>query len=66
VDTTYSEHSSVLKFIEFVFALPTLASINHAFDTSTPTVNNQAGGAAFPPRDGNTASSNLTQCFTFG
>ena len=66
VDTKFSEHSSVLKFIETVFALPTLASINHLFDHSTPRTNNQANGAPFPPRDGNPAISDLTQCFTFG
>ena len=66
MDTAYSEHSSVLKFIEAVFGLPTLASINHMFDKSTPKVNNQANGAPFPPRDGNPAISDLTQCFTFG
>jgi phospholipase C len=66
VDTTFSEHSSVLKFIEVVFGLPTLASINHQFDTSTPTTNNATGGKPFPPRDGNAAISDLTQCFTFG
>ncbi len=66
VDTTYSEHSSVLKFVETVFELPTLASINHEFDTSTPQANNQANGAPFPPRDGNPQPSDLTQCFTFG
>jgi phospholipase C len=66
VDTTFSDHSSVLKFIEAVFGLPTLASINHAFDESTPTANNQANGAPFPPRDGNPDLSDLTQCFTFG
>ena len=65
VDTTFSDHSSVLKFIEYVFGLPTLASINHEFDTSTPTANNDANGAPFPPRDGNAALSNLTQCFDF-
>ncbi|HUB40938.1 MAG TPA: alkaline phosphatase family protein [Streptosporangiaceae bacterium] len=65
VDTTFSDHSSVLKFIETVFGLPTLASINHQFDTSTPTTNNQANGAPFPPRDGNPALSDLTQCFNF-
>jgi phospholipase C len=64
VDTTFSDHSSVLKFIEHVFGLPTLASINHSFDTSTPKRNNSTGGKAFPPRDGNPALSNLTQCFT--
>jgi phospholipase C len=66
VDTTFSEHSSVLKFIETVFALPTMASLNHKFDTSTPKTNNQANGAPFKPRDGNSSLSNLTQCFTFG
>ena len=65
VDTTFSDHSSVLKFIEKVFGLPTLASINHEFDTSTPPTNNQANGAPFPPRDGNPALSDLTQCFDF-
>jgi phospholipase C len=65
VDTTFSDHSSVLKFIEYVFGLPTLASINHDFDTSTPGNNNSANGAPFPPRDGNPALSDLTQCFDF-
>lgn len=65
VDTTFSDHSSVLKFIEKAFGLPTLASINHEFDTSTPGTNNQANGAPFPPRDGNPALSDLTQCFDF-
>jgi phospholipase C len=66
VDTTVSDHSSVLKFIESTFGLPTLASMNHQFDTSTPTTNNATNGAPFPPRDGNPAVSDLTQCFTFG
>lgn len=67
VDTTFSDHSSVLKFIETVFGLPTLASINHKFDTSTPRGSDyQGNGAPFPPRDGNAALSDLTQCFTFG
>jgi phospholipase C len=66
VDTTPSDHSSVLKFIEAVYGLPTLASMNHQFDTSTPTTDNNADGAPFPPRDGNPALSDLTQCFTFG
>ena len=63
VDTTYSDHASVLKFIEHVFGLPTLASINHQFDSGTPNVG-QGGGKPFPPRDGSSAISNLTQCFT--
>jgi phospholipase C len=65
VDTTFSDHSSVLKFLEAVFGLPTLASMNHEFDTSTPLTNNQANGAPFPPRDGNAQLSDLLQCFSF-
>jgi phospholipase C len=64
VDTTYSDHGSVLKFIEHVHGLPTLASINHQFDSGTPNVG-QGGGAPFPPRDGNSATSDLMQCFDF-
>jgi phospholipase C len=50
------EHSSILKFIERRFGLPSLASINHQFDTSTPGTNNDAAngsarGPAEPPRD---------------
>jgi phospholipase C len=63
VDTTYSDHGSVLKFIEHVFGLPSLASINHRFDKSTPRGAGQGGGKPFPPRDGNPHISNLTQCF---
>ena len=65
VDTVFQDHTSQLKFIEAVFGLPTLASINHSFDTGTPTTNNSTNGAPFPPRDGNAALGNLTQCFTF-
>jgi phospholipase C len=63
VDTTYSDHASVLKFIEHVFGLPTLASINTKFNQSTPPVG-QGGGKPFPPRDGNSHISDLTQCFS--
>jgi phospholipase C len=65
------EHSSILKFIETVFGLPTLASINHQFDTLTPGgPNNQASngqpfGPPAPPRDGLAAIGNLMECFTF-
>lgn len=64
VDTTYSDHGSINKFIEHVFGLPTLASINSEFNKSTPSSAGQGGGAAFPPRDGNSEISNLTQCFS--
>ncbi len=45
------EHTSVLKYLERRFSLPTLASVNHQFDTSTPSKNNGAasGGASGPP-----------------
>jgi phospholipase C len=51
------EHASILKFIERRFGLPTLASVNHQFDSSTPGVNNdaadgKASGPPAPPRDG--------------
>src|SRR5713101_6146079 len=51
------EHSSLLKFIERRFGLPTLASVNHLFDRSTPGTHNDAAhsqpfGPPAPPRDG--------------
>jgi phospholipase C len=64
--TQPSEHGSILKFIETVFGLPTLASVNHQFDSSTPTgTNYQAGGKPAPPRDGRTDISDLTEMFSF-
>jgi phospholipase C len=66
LEPTLYEHSSVLKFIEAVFALPTLASVNHAFDASTPTgFNYEAGGPPAPPRDGRREIGNLMECFAF-
>jgi phospholipase C len=70
LETTLYEHSSVLKFLEAVFGLPTLASINHEFDTQTPSTNNDAAngqpfGPAAPPRDGRTDIGDLTQAFNF-
>jgi phospholipase C len=40
------EHISVLKFLERRFGLPTLASVNHHFDTQTPGTNNAAANGA--------------------
>ena len=71
VEPTLYEHSSLLKFIEAVFGLPTLASVNHQFDTSTPGgPNNQAAngsptGPPAPPRDGRSDIGNLMECFGF-
>jgi phospholipase C len=65
------EHSSTLKFIETAFGLPTLASINHSFDTRTPggRDNEASGGARFgppaPPRDRLSSIGNLMECFRF-
>jgi len=61
-----AEHVSTLKFIERVWGLPTLASRNHTFDSSTPTGGNyQAGGAPAPPRDGLRGLSDLFDLFEF-
>jgi phospholipase C len=69
LETTLYEHSSILKFIERVFGLPTLASVNHSFDISTPggsnyeAANGKATGPAAPPRDGLRGIGNLMECF---
>jgi phospholipase C len=70
VEGTQYEHSSILKFIEFVFGLPTLASINHQFDVQTPGTNNDAaGGQPYgppqPPRDGRSDIGDMAACFDF-
>ena len=64
------EHSSVLKFIERRFGLPSLASVNHQFDTSTPGTNNDAAngkprGPAAPPRDGLARIGDFYEAFDF-
>lgn len=61
-----ADHTSILKLIEHLHGLPTLASRNHAFDRSTPAGSNyEAGGAPAPPRDGNPALSDLLDLFVF-
>jgi phospholipase C len=63
------EHSSILKFIERRFGLPTLASVNHRFDTSTPAFNNDLAkgnaGPPAPPRDGLTQLGDFYEAFDF-
>ena len=66
------EHTSILKFIETNFGLPTLASVNHQFDGATPVGGNyQAAapgastGPPAPPRDGRSEIGNLMECFAF-
>jgi phospholipase C len=71
VESTLYEHGSILKFIETLFGLPTLASVNHRFDSSTPGgSNNEAAngstvGPPAPPRDGRNDIGNLMECFQF-
>jgi phospholipase C len=61
-----AEHTSTLKLIEAMHGLPTLASQNTLFDTSTPTGGNyEASGAPAPPRDGRGDISNLLDLFSF-
>jgi phospholipase C len=68
-----SEHSSILKFIEATFGLPTLASVNPRFDEHTPGANNDAAngqsvGPPAPPRDGLPLAQvgDLSDAFDFG
>jgi phospholipase C len=71
VEMTAYEHTSTLKFLQAVFGLPTLASVNHRFDQSTPGgPNNEAAGGnptgpPAPPRDGIGEIGNLMECFAF-
>jgi phospholipase C len=71
LEPTQYEHASVLRFIETIFGLPTLASRNHKFDSSTPggrnneASNGQALGPPAPPRDGLSTIGALLECFTF-
>jgi phospholipase C len=61
-----ADHTSTLKLIEALHGLPTLASRNHLFDTSTPTGSNyQANSVPAPPRDGRDDLSNLLDLFVF-
>jgi phospholipase C len=65
------DHSAILKLVEAVFGLPTLASTNHQFDAYTPSSNNEAArglahGPAAPPRDGRADTGDLFDVFTFG
>jgi phospholipase C len=70
LETTVYDHTSVLKLIEAAFGLPTLASVNHQFDKSTPGGSNYeaangSSGPPAPPRDSRTDIGNLMECFTF-
>jgi hypothetical protein len=62
---------STLKLLEAVFELPTLASVNHAFDAATPgganyqAANGGPAGPPAPPRDGRSDIGNMLECFSF-
>ena len=63
------EHNSLLKFVERRFNLPSLASVNHRFDSSTPAFNNDAAqgnaGPPAPPRDGLAQLGDFYEAFDF-
>jgi phospholipase C len=65
------EHTSTLKLIEAVFGLPTLASVNHRFDVSTPggpnyeAAGGQPTGPPAPPRDAHAEVGSMLECFEF-
>jgi phospholipase C len=71
LEPTVYDHVSTLRFLETVFDLPTLASVNHLFDDDTPGGTNYEAalgrptGPPAPPRDGSDAIGDLTECFAF-
>jgi phospholipase C len=71
LDPTVYDLTSILKLIEAVFGLPTLASVNPLLDESTPGgPNNEAAGGAetgppAPPRDDRSDIGNMLECFAF-
>jgi phospholipase C len=71
LEPTLYDHVSTLKFIEKVFDLPTLASVNHEFDHSTPGGPNYEAAGGEPegpparPRDRLQSIGNMMECFRF-
>jgi phospholipase C len=71
LEPTVYDLTSVLKFLERLFGLPTLASVNHRFDTATPVGANyeaaagRPAGPPAPPRDARLEIGDLFDCFTF-
>ena len=72
LDPTVYDFNSILKFLERLHGLPTLASVNHRFDDGTPVGRNyQAAnpgatvGPPAPPRDDRGDLGDLFNAFTF-
>lgn len=72
IEPTVYEHSSTLKFLERLYGLPTLASLNHLFDAATPVGSNYEAapsganaGPPAPPRDARADIGDLFECFDF-
>jgi phospholipase C len=72
IESATYDLTSILKFIERMHGLPTLASVNHIFDVGTPVGGNYqaaapgaTSGPPAPPRDGSSDIGDLFECFTF-
>jgi phospholipase C len=72
LDNTVYDLTSILKFLERLHGLPTLASVNHRFDAATPVGGNYQAAAAgatagppAPPRDGIGDLGDLFNAFDF-
>jgi phospholipase C len=70
LDPTLYDSTSILKFLERLHGLPTLASVNHRFDDATPTGGNYqaagpGGGPPAPPRDDMGELGDLFNAFSF-
>jgi hypothetical protein len=72
LEPTVYEHTSTSEFLERLFGLPTLASVNHLFDTATPVGGNYeaapsgaTAGPPAPPRDAGARIGDLFECFDF-
>jgi phospholipase C len=71
LDPTVYDLTSTLKFLERLYGLPTLASVNHTFDAATPGGSNyeaaggQPTGPPAPPRDARSDLGDLFAAFDF-
>jgi len=72
LDPNIYDITSILKFIERLHGLPTLASVNHLFDAGTPTGGNYqaalpgaSAGPPAPPRDDRGDIGDLFNAFDF-